>query len=603
MKRILLFLGVIFLLFPKSAFAQKEFNSNATITYDVAENGTTTVIYDITLENNSSNLYASSYTLDIDGIKPINPRSISNGVNLPVEVNTDGEKATINVKFSDSLVGKGNSRNFQISFDEKDLATKTGEIWEISTAKQGDLNSFDSFNYLLRVPVSFGQLAYVSPTPSSQETIGNKNVYNFTKGSIGASAVTAGFGQFQVFSFNLTYHLENPLGRDQVTQIAIPPDTSYQRVIYDSIKPTPIKVDIDQDGNWLGSFKLKSHERIDVNLAGSVQIFATGRKLLSVTKEDLDKNMKETEFWQTSNPKIQALAHELKTPNAIYDWVVSNLSYDYGRVKPNVERFGATKAIDNPKNAICTEFTDTFIAIARAAGIPAREINGYAYTENPQIQPLSLVADVLHAWPEYWDASRGVWVPVDPTWGETSGIDYFTKLDLRHFTFVIHGADARKPYPPGSYKLGPNPQKDVFVSFGQLPPLRNSTVTVSQNILQQIPYFDMQEEIKIKNSGPVALYNQNITVIFDKEVKNKITIPVIPPFSEYSLPVTIPYSFLGQGIPEKLTIVTPDGSFDFGTYRTYVIISNLASILGVIFLITFLIYYRVIHGKAKKSTT
>ena len=93
------------------------------------------------------------------------------------------------------------------------------------------------------------------------------------------------------------------------------------------------------------------------------------------------------------------------------------------------------------------EFTDLFITIARSAGIPAREVNGFAYTENPDIQPLSLVNDVLHAWPEYYDSEKGVWIPVDPTWGSTTGgVDYFSKLDLRHFTFVVHGKDSTKPY-------------------------------------------------------------------------------------------------------------------------------------------------------------
>ena len=173
------------------------------------------------------------------------------------------------------------------------------------------------------------------------------------------------------------------------------------------------------------------------------------------------------------------MALELKTPEAIYDYVVKTLKYDYSRVRANVERLGALAALKSPNTAICMKFTDLFIALARASGIPAREINGYAYTENPQIQPLSLVADVLHAWPEYYDKEEKVWIPIDPTWGSTTGgVDFFNKLDLRHFTFVIHGKDSVKPYAAGSYKLGTNPQKDVFVSFGSLPEVRFSSIQI-----------------------------------------------------------------------------------------------------------------------------
>ena len=133
------------------------------------------------------------------------------------------------------------------------------------------------------------------------------------------------------------------------------------------------------------------------------------------------------------------------------------------------------------------EFTDTFIALSRAAGIPAREINGYAYTENPHVQPMGMVSDVLHSWPEYYDKEKNFWVPIDPTWGNTTGgVDFFHKLDLRHFAFVIHGVDSSKPYPPGSYKLGANPQKDVYVSFGKLPKMRNPKISIkSENKLNR----------------------------------------------------------------------------------------------------------------------
>jgi len=82
------------------------------------------------------------------------------------------------------------------------------------------------------------------------------------------------------------------------------------------------------------------------------------------------------------------------------------------------------------------EFTDTFITLVRALGIPAREINGYAYAQNDRLRPLGLEQDVLHSWPEYYDFASQTWQQVDPTWGNTTGgLDYFHKFDLDHFTF------------------------------------------------------------------------------------------------------------------------------------------------------------------------
>ena len=74
------------------------------------------------------------------------------------------------------------------------------------------------------------------------------------------------------------------------------------------------------------------------------------------------------------------------------------------------------------------EFTDLFIAIAREKGIYSREIQGYGFLWIQKLQPLSLSSDILHAWPEYFDLKTENWVAVDPTWENTSGIDYFLFL-------------------------------------------------------------------------------------------------------------------------------------------------------------------------------
>ena len=111
---------------------------------------------------------------------------------------------------------------------------------------------------------------------------------------------------------------------------------------------------------------------------------------------------------------------------------------------------GALSALNNPTSAVCLEFTDLFVALSRAAGIPAREIDGYAYTNNAHDRPLSLTEDVLHAWPEYYDFDKKAWIMVDPTWGNTTGgIDYFNALDFDHIAFVIKGENSGYPIPAG----------------------------------------------------------------------------------------------------------------------------------------------------------
>jgi hypothetical protein len=582
-------------LLPSSAHAQDEFSVDSNVSYKVEDSGKTVVTHDITLENNFSTLYATNYTLSLENIDVQNPVATTDkGIVLPLQLEKDGDKTNLRITFSDAVVGRGAKRHFFVTYSNAGFAVRTGEIWEISIPRLSDENSFRNYSVFLSIPNSFGLEAYISPKPRTATQDASGRSYSFSKDEIIATGITAGFGEFQVFTFNLAYHLENPLSRSTQTQIALPPDTAFQKIYLQKITPKPLTVNIDEDGNWLATYKLAPRERIDVMVTGSVQIFSSYRSFPRPSQEVLSDNLKETSFWQVNDPQIKALATSLRTPRAIYDYVSQNLSYNFDRVQPNVQRFGAKKALENPSQAICMEFTDLFIALARAAGIPAREINGFAYTENKELQPLSLVADVLHSWPEYYDKQKGAWIPVDPTWGSTTGgEDFFNKLDLRHFTFVIHGEDSIKPYAPGSYKLGPNPQKDVFVSFGKLAEIRTSTPELTEVPKRTLPFLDSIYTVKIYNPGPVALYAQYATVYFDNKERSRDFINVLTPYSTYEIQVRVPFSLLGKDTPNKVKVVVDGSQIEIETNKAQVVINSLLTICGVFILLIILLLIKL----------
>jgi transglutaminase-like putative cysteine protease len=588
-KYLFLAAGLFFLLLnPKPVHADDSFAVDATVSYKVEETGKTLVTHDIVLENLFSTLYATTYTLSLENISAQNVHAADDS-GKPVKVDTtqDGEKLNIKLIFNDAVVGRSARRHFSISYENSGFATKTGEVWEISIPRLAEQASFRNYHVNLLVPDSFGQEAYISPQPIADSDSGGFKTYSFSKENISATGVTAGFGQFQVFAFTLSYHLENPLAVNSQTQIALPPDTAFQKVYFNKIEPKPIDVQIDEDGNWLAIYKLSPRQRVDVNINGSVQIFASFRPFPKPPPAVLGNDLLPTTYWQADNPRIKLLAEDLKTPEAIYNYVSKNLKYNVSRVQPNVQRMGALGALQSPTQAICMEFTDLFIALSRAAGIPAREINGFAYTENPELQPLSLVNDVLHAWPEYYDKTKGAWIPVDPTWGSTSGVDYFNKLDLRHFAFVIHGKNSTQPYPPGSYKLGANPQKDVFVSFGQLPSQRNSIPEISMTMLRSIPFLDTLYNLKVYNPGPVSLDSVYPTVYFDSIQHSRDFIQVLPPYSSYQSQIKIPFDLLGKGTPDSIKVAVNESRLSLPTNKAQLLTNSLLIIF--IFLIMIII--------------
>ena len=591
---VVLFVILFNLVFFKLVKADDEFLVDSNINYEIEESGITHVNQNIIIENLRSDLYATSWTIELNSIDAKNIKSFQDNHEFEVEVNDDSEKVTVKVLFDDPIVGKGKSRNFNIAFDVDGLAVRTGEIWEISIPRLSEESNFRNYSLSLAIPFVLGEEAYISPEPNSKTVEGDRRIYSYNKKTSQELGITAGFGNFQVFSFSLSYHIENPLNKVSLVEIAIPPDTSYQKLYYELIDPKPKTINIDPDGNWLAVFELSSRQRIDVTAKGSVQIFAGPRPFLKYPEEILTENLKSSEFWQTTDPEIQSLAKTYKTPFEIYEFVSKNLTYDFERVSPETKRLGALVALSDPDSAICMEYTDTFIAIARAANIPAREINGYAYTENPDIQPLSLVSDVLHAWPEYWDYDKKTWIPVDPTWASTTGgVDYFNKLDLRHFTFVIHGVDAQKPYPPGSYKLGPNPQKDVFVNFGQLPEKRTSNLEIYASFSKTPGIVGKNLNIIIKNPGPSAIYNSNAEVYFDKNLSDRKEIDILPPFSQFEFQIYMPYGILGSKAPETVQIISSGQTLEISTNKNQIITYNLSILLIILMSFLILIIFRL----------
>lgn len=602
MRKIIFFLffEFIFLFFPRNLYAQSNFIVDANIEYKIHENGNTTVTNTITLKNINEKYYAKYFYLNLTSIEPKNIRAFESGSPLSLFQEKINDTLRVRVDFDEAVIGAGEKRSFIISYEEDSFTQHSGEIWEISIPKI-DNSSFRNLKVSISVPKTFGILSYFSPDPEIIKETLNKYIYFFKKEDIEREGIVAGFGQFQVFYFTLDYHLENPLNNKSKVEIAIPPDTSLQKLFYKNIEPKPIDVIRDEDGNWLGIYEIKKKQRLDIEVSGWVQIFSTPNNLISPSPGNILNNLKPNNFWQSDDPQIRELSKNLKTPQNIYNYVTKTLTYNFKRIEPNANRLGAIEALNNPGNALCTEFTDLFIALARAAGIPAREINGYAYTENQDLQPLSLVADVLHAWPEYWNEENKTWISVDPTWSATSGVDFFSKLDLRHFAFVIHGKDPIKPYSAGTYKLGSNPQKDVFVKFDKLPDERMTNTQISYSVLPGVNLFQKKLKVIFKNEGPSALYQLSPKIYFDNNIVFSQFFEILPPFSKYETEIIIPFGLLATRIPKEIVIKAGKSEVLVPTDANRVIIYQL--LILFVFLVFVLIYLFLKTGKFQKALT
>ena len=219
--------------------------------------------------------------------------------------------------------------------------------------------------------------------------------------------------------------------------------------------------------------------------------------------------------------------------------------YDFGRINSGLGRYGAANALDNPASALCTEFSDIFIALSRAAGVPARLIEGYAYTANASLRPLGL-KNILHAWPEYYDQEQNLWRPVDPTWGNTTGgVDFFNQTDLNHFALVILGRDSQSPLPPD----------DVRISFGKVSALLPEIELKLDLPVQAMAGTTINGKLTVSNPGQAAVYRLPVNLSASGIVfpESWWEIPVLPPFAKAEYPVQIRPTAWNKTIKAKVS--------------------------------------------------
>ena len=119
------------------------------------------------------------------------------------------------------------------------------------------------------------------------------------------------------------------------------------------------------------------------------------------------RDLEPTLYAQSDDEGVKALASKIvgderdayAAAKKINHWVYTNLRKEGTPALSNAVETLRARAGD------CTEHTILFVALARAAGIPAREIAGVTAIEGGE-------GLYYHAWPEVW---VGQWVAMDPT--------------------------------------------------------------------------------------------------------------------------------------------------------------------------------------------
>ncbi len=129
-----------------------------------------------------------------------------------------------------------------------------------------------------------------------------------------------------------------------------------------------------------------------------------------------EKYLSDNAKYQINNPIIQnavkkAVGDE-KNPywmaRNIYNYLIANMYYEM------VGGWNTAPAVLSRGNGSCSEYSFVYIAMCRAAGIPARYVGSIARRgDNASMD------DVFHRWTEIYIPNYG-WIPVDPSGGDSA---------------------------------------------------------------------------------------------------------------------------------------------------------------------------------------
>ena len=567
-----LFFFISFFLFSINPIkAVDEFRTVQKTNYQIDNQGNALVSQEVQLINNFSEIYPTTYQLTLSGPALEKITGTDNLGNIIEKIDRTNDLNTFYLKFNDQNLGKDKITKFNLNYTIPNLAVKKGSIWEISLPQNNNIKTADSNEITLSVPTLFGKLSFSSSNPQNIIPLNNQTQIFFNNAN---QKIFLIFGNYQLFDFHFKYFLENTTNQIKTLEIAIPPETDNQKIVYKEISPPPFNIKIDPDGNWLAQYKLTANQELEIDVSGQAKIIPN-----TIKASIDDKNyLKEQVFWPINDPSIKQIADSLKNIKDIYNYTVNTLNYDYNAINAS-NRKGALVTLSSPNTSICTDFTDLFITLARAKGIPAREVQGFAYTNNSKIKPININADILHAWPQYYEQNKESWVSVDPTWEKTTnGIDYFNDLDPNHFAFVFHGLDSQNPLPPGAYKNKHN-IKTVEVEFAtqEIKATYESLKITSLNNKIYQPTV-----IKISNQNNNSFSNLKISIPgFDWQQE----ISLLPPFS--STEINIPnFSILKSLNPQNrkinLKIESPNNDMNQVSISNPKYYLNLAIFIGSI---------------------
>ncbi len=230
-------------------------------------------------------------------------------------------------------------------------------------------------------------------------------------------------------AYDLTYTVDVwNYGKDPLTTldtwVALPESRENQKIVsgpqYDEAPLEVVETSTGQRyAHWVFS-KLAAPGRAQVVLGWAVALSRVdwfidpGDVVAHIPKDVKKAYLADTEKYLIDDPYvrkvIKAVVGDETNPywkaRRLYEWEIEKLEYELAGGHEN-----APKVLERGTGS-CSEYTFSYVALCRAAGVPARYVGSLVVRKDD-----ASTDDVFHRWAEIWLAPYG-WIPVDVNHGD-----------------------------------------------------------------------------------------------------------------------------------------------------------------------------------------
>lgn len=180
---------------------------------------------------------------------------------------------------------------------------------------------------------------------------------------------------------------------------------SLKLIIRGPLKESHLFCDDRQQLVAENDYFLFTAKRIDVNTIPKISY--------PIQEEEVKRWSEPSSFIQSDHPEMKNKAKEIvgdikdtwEAVQKLCNWVNSNMRTTYSAQLTN--SLDVLRHLEGD----CTEHSILFVGLARALGIPAREVAGLVYVDYPK------PGFYFHQWAKVW---IGKWIDIDPTFGQTT---------------------------------------------------------------------------------------------------------------------------------------------------------------------------------------